>query len=451
MKTIANIKAEILSNKKLSDLVFILWAGGAALLSYSLVYALRKPFTAATFDGMEAFGLDYKVLTTIIQILGYLIAKFVGIKLISELKKENRMKFILVSILVAELSLVMFGLLPAPYNIFAMFFNGLSLGCMWGVIFSFIEGRRTTDILASLLGISIVISSGVAKSVGLFVMNTLHVGEFWMPALIGAFALPLLALLGYVLNRLPQPTKEDIQEKSQRVTLDSKQRKELFINFLPVLILLFVANLMLVILRDIKEDFLVKIIDMSEHSSWMFAQVDSIVTLIILALFGMMVFVKSNIKVLVILLSMVVAGTATMSFVSFNYDTLQLDTVTWLFVQSLSLYIAYLCFQSIFFDRFIACFKIKGNVGFFIVTIDFIGYTGTVLVLMFKEFFSTDINWLDFYNQMSGYVGIVCTVAFTCSIIYLVQRHRREELVRNGIAEETEEQGTLPSINQVSC
>lgn len=450
MKIITNIKAELLANKKLSDLVFILWAGGAALLSYSLVYALRKPFTAASFDGMEAFGLDYKVLTTIIQILGYLIAKFVGIKLISELKKENRMKFILVSILVAELSLVMFGLLPAPYNIFAMFFNGLSLGCMWGVIFSFIEGRRTTDILASLLGISIVISSGVAKSMGLFVMDTLHIGEFWMPAFIGAFALPLLALLGYILNRLPQPTAEDVAAKSQRVTLDSKQRKTLFYNFMPVLLLLFVANLLLVILRDIKEDFLVKIVDMSEHSSWMFAQVDGIVTLIILTLFGMMVFVKSNIKVLVILLSMVVAGTATMSFVSLNYDTLQLDTVTWLFIQSLSLYIAYLCFQSIFFDRFIACFKVKGNVGFFIVTIDFIGYTGTVLVLMFKEFFNTDINWLQFYNQMSGYVGIICSVAFACSIVYLVQRHNREALLSSGIVEEDEVE-VMPSINQVSC
>lgn len=450
MKIITNIKAELLANKKLSDLVFILWAGGAALLSYSLVYALRKPFTAASFDGMEAFGLDYKVLTTIIQILGYLIAKFVGIKLISELKKENRMKFILVSILVAELSLVMFGLLPAPYNIFAMFFNGLSLGCMWGVIFSFIEGRRTTDILASLLGISIVISSGVAKSMGLFVMDTLHIGEFWMPAFIGAFALPLLALLGYILNRLPQPTAEDVAAKSQRVTLDSKQRKTLFYNFMPVLLLLFVANLLLVILRDIKEDFLVKIVDMSEHSSWMFAQVDGIVTLIILTLFGMMVFVKSNIKVLVILLSMVVAGTATMSFVSLNYDTLQLDTVTWLFIQSLSLYIAYLCFQSIFFDRFIACFKVKGNVGFFIVTIDFIGYTGTVLVLMFKEFFNTDINWLQFYNQMSGYVGIICSVAFACSIIYLVQRHNREAMLSSGIVEEDEVE-VMPSINQVSC
>lgn len=438
MKTITEAKSELSSNRKISDLLFILWAGGAALLSYSLVYALRKPFTAAAFDGIEAFGFDYKVLATIIQILGYLIAKFVGIKLISELKRENRLKFILVSIVVAELSLVAFGLLPTPYNMFAMFFNGLSLGCMWGVIFSFIEGRRMTDILASLLGISIVISSGTAKSIGLFVMDTLHVSEFWMPALIGAFALPLLALLGYSLTRLPQPTAQDIAQKSNRVTLNGKQRKELFINFMPFLILLFVANLMLVVLRDIKEDFLVKIIDMSGHSSWMFAQVDTVVTLIILALFGTMVFVKSNMKVLIVLLGMVVAGTATMSFVSFNYDFLQLDSITWLFVQSLSLYIAYLCFQSIFFDRFIACFKIKGNVGFFIVTIDFIGYTGTVLVLMFKEFVHADINWLEFYNLLSGYVGLICTVAFTGAIVYLIQRNKKEKLIQKGAVVETE-------------
>lgn len=361
MKTITEAISKLSSNRRLADFLFILWAGGAALLSYSLVYTLRKPFTAATFDGIEAFGFDYKVLVTIIQIAGYLIAKFIGIKLISELKRENRLKFILVSIAVAELSLVAFGALPTPYNMFAMFFNGLSLGCMWGVIFSFIEGRRTTDILASLLGISIVISSGTAKSIGLFVMNTLNVSEFWMPALIGAFALPLLALLGYSLTRLPQPTAQDIEQKSSRVTLNGKQRKELFIDFMPFLVLLFVANLMLVVLRDIKEDFLVKIIDMNGQSSWMFAQVDTVSYInnsgVIQERWS---FVKSKHKSFGCPAGLVVLGTATMSFISFNYDSLQLDAITWLFVQSLCLYIAYLCFQSIFFDRFIACFKIKG-------------------------------------------------------------------------------------------
>ena len=84
------------------------WAGGAALLSYSLVYALRKPFTAATFDGLDFFGMDYKTATSIVQISGYFISKLIGIKVISELKKENRLKFIILSVAVAELSLVLF-------------------------------------------------------------------------------------------------------------------------------------------------------------------------------------------------------------------------------------------------------------------------------------------------------------------------------------------------------
>ena len=47
------------SQRKISDFLFILWAGGAALLSYSLVYALRKPYTAAAFEDVEFFDMDY--------------------------------------------------------------------------------------------------------------------------------------------------------------------------------------------------------------------------------------------------------------------------------------------------------------------------------------------------------------------------------------------------------
>lgn len=414
------------SRKRLSDFLFILWAGGAALLSYSLVYALRKPFTAASFENAEFFDMDYKVVVTISQILGYVVSKFIGIKLISELQSEERFKFILTSVLLAEASLILFGLLSTPFNVAAMFLNGLSLGCMWGVIFSFIEGRRVTDILASLLGVSMVISSGTAKSVGLYVMNHLHVSEFWMPALIGAVALPLLLLLGWALNKLPEPNKEDIAMKSERETLNGKQRWELFKSFMPFLSMLFIANIAIVILRDIKEDFLVNIIDVSAYSPWLFAQIDSIVTLIILGIFGLMVLVKDNLKALSILFGLIIAGMIVMSVVSFGQQQLRLSPVIWLFIQSLCLYIAYLTFQTIFFDRFIACFRIRGNVGFFIVTTDFLGYTGTVLVLVLKEFYNPDINWAVFYNQFAGYVGIFCCVTFVCSFVYLHQRFRKE-------------------------
>lgn len=414
------------TRKRLSDFLFILWAGGAALLSYSLVYALRKPFTAASFENAEFFDMDYKVVVTISQILGYVVSKFIGIKLISELQSEERFKFILTSVLLAEASLILFGLLSTPFNVAAMFLNGLSLGCMWGVIFSFIEGRRVTDILASLLGVSMVISSGTAKSVGLYVMNHLHVSEFWMPALIGAVALPLLLLLGWALNKLPEPNKEDIAMKSERETLNGKQRWELFKSFMPFLSMLFITNIAIVVLRDIKEDFLVNIIDVSAYSPWLFAQIDSVVTLIILGIFGLMVLVKDNLKALSVLFGLIIAGMIVMSVVSFRQQQLRLSPVIWLFIQSLCLYIAYLTFQTIFFDRFIACFRIRGNVGFFIVTTDFLGYTGTVLVLVLKEFCNPDIDWAIFYNQFAGYVGIFCCVTFVCSFVYLHQRFRKE-------------------------
>ena len=430
------------TRKRLSDFLFILWAGGAALLSYSLVYALRKPFTAASFENAEFFDLDYKVVVTISQILGYVISKFIGIKLISELKAEERFKFILTSVLLAEASLILFGLLSTPFNVAAMFLNGLSLGCMWGVIFSFIEGRRVTDILASLLGVSMVVSSGTAKSVGLYVMNHLHVSEFWMPALIGAVALPLLLLLGWALNRLPKPTQEDIAMKSERETLNRRQRRELFKSYMPFLSMLFVANIAIVVLRDIKEDFLVNIIDVSSYSPWLFAQIDSIVTLIILGIFGLMVFVKDNLKALSVLFVLIMSGMVVMSVVSFGQEQFRLSPVAWLFMQSLCLYITYLTFQTIFFDRFIACFKIRGNVGFFIVTTDFLGYTGTVVVLVLKEFCNPNIDWALFYNQLAGYVGIFCCIVFACSFVYLHQRFRRE----TGVTAAREE--TLEAVPQ---
>lgn len=411
------------SNSLLSEMFFVIWAGGAALLSYSLVYALRKPFTAATFEGLNFYGMDYKTSVTIIQILGYVIAKFCGIKIISELRKERRFIFFAVSAVLAEFALLLFALLPMPFNVAGLFINGLSLGCMWGVIFSFIEGRKVTDILASLLGVSMVFSSGLAKSVGLFVMNDLNISPFWMPAAIGAIALPFLLLMGYLLKILPPPTAEDISLRNKRVVLDGAGRKALFMKYAWILTPLFLGNFMLLVLRDLKEDFLVDIIDMSNQSSWLFARVDSIVTLIILAIFASFAIFRSNIHALMSLMILVIAGCLTLTYISFNYKTLHLSPLIWLFSISMSLYIAYLTFQTVFFDRFIACFRIKGNVGFFIAMIDFIGYMGTLSLLSVKEFLNIRIPWFDFFNHVACVVGSLCTVLFIIVAILIYKEY----------------------------
>lgn len=415
----------LLSGNRSSSLpvwLLVLWMGGTALLSYSLVYALRKPFTAAEFEGLKVFGMDYKIVVSIIQLLGYVCAKLFGIKFISELKPQHRLKFIICSAGLSELSLIAFGLLPTPYNIMALFFNGLSLGCMWGVIFSFLEGRRTTDILAGIMGVSMALSSGVAKSMGLFTLNQLHVSEFWMPTLVGAMVFPLLSLMGWTMTKFPAPTAADITSRSVRVTLNGKQRWQLFKQYMPLLTMLFAANLLLTVQRDIKEDFIVCIIDISTISSWLFAQLDAIATIILLALFALLAVCNDHLKVLCMLLGLSTLGMGVLALL--GAGTLHTSTSLWLFLQTLCIDIAYLSFQTIFFERFIACFKVKGNVGVFIITIDFVGYVGTLLLLLFKETYASHIDWASFYNEMSVFVGIVCSLSFLASASYIIQAKR---------------------------
>ena len=406
---------------RFSTFLFVLWAGGCAFLCYSMVYGLRKPFTAATFDDFMIWGYSFKSVIAIAQVIGYAISKFAGIKLISELNHKHRLRFIATAAIIATVSLVFFGLLPMHLKVIAMFFNGLALGVMWGVIFTFLEGRRITDLLASILGISIVLSSGMAKSFGLFVMNQLYVCEFWMPAAIGLIACPLVVALGWTLSKLPEPDAEDIELRVERVTLNGSERIALFYQYALLLTLLISGNMLLTVLRDIKEDFVVNILDLSGQSDWMLAGVSATVTLIILLLFGLMVLVRKNKNALMILLTGSVISSVCMVYISWNYHQLNLPPVLWLFVMGLSLYIPYLAFQTIFFDRFIAFFRISGNVGFFIYLIDSTGYAGSVVMLLIKELVKPDVSWLDVFNRMGVMVGIYCAIVFAISLIIIAR------------------------------
>ena len=423
-----------------SNFLFVLWAGGGALIAYFLVYSLRKAFTASTFEGMELFGMDYKVVISISQIIGYLLSKFCGIKFVSELKRNHRLSAIIASVTCAELSLILFGLIPYPFNVICLFFNGLSLGCMFGFIFAYLEGRRLTDILASFLGVSIVVSSGAAKSFGLFVLS-LGVSPFWMPAIIGIIALPLLIAVACLLDKLPEPTQEDKAHRIERMPLNGNQRLALFRNYSVLLIPLLLVNVLFTVLRDIKEDFLVDILAHTNlHlSSFLFVKLDTIVTLVLLVVLGSMILVKDNRKALNILMLLMMLGALLILFTSVFFDTLIMHPIVWMLLQSMGIYMAYLAFQTVFFERFIARFRINGNVGFFIYLADFLGYLASCIFLLGKPVFNVHINWLQYYRFLSLGITLICICAmgFAFLMIYSKTINKRLKSEQNDAEKET--------------
>src|SRR5690606_16347093 len=208
----------------------------AAFGCYTSMYAYRKAFTAAIFAELPIWGIDYKVWLVIAQVFGYMLSKFFGIKFVSELGQVRRGIHLLVLIGVAWLALLGFAFIPAPYNIVCMFINGLPLGMIWGIVFSYLEGRRATEFLAAIMSVSLVFASGFVKSLGRFLMETFHISEHWMPFATGLlFAVPLV-LFTLVLEAVPPPDDKDKALRNERKAMTHQERIAFLKKFLPGLI-----------------------------------------------------------------------------------------------------------------------------------------------------------------------------------------------------------------------
>ncbi|ATN07128.1 hypothetical protein CRN76_17790 [Chryseobacterium indologenes] len=387
-------------------------AAFAAFGVYFCMYGFRKPFTVASFEGLSYFGVDYKILIIIAQAVGYFISKFIGIKFISELKLAKRRSFLFSFIAVAELSLLGFAAVPAPYNILFMFLNGIPLGMIWGIVFSYIEGRKTTEIIGLFLCSSFVVSSGFTKSVGKFLMDTFSISEFWMPFSAGLiFIIPLL-VFGILLERIPQPTEEDILLKSKRQPLNGPERKALIQQFFVPVVCIIFLYISLTVLRDFRDNFNREIWDgLHFHfDSSIFTLTEIPIAIMVLVILSFMVKVKNNKKAFAYYHYILFGGILVVGFSTYLFQQGSLSPFVWMTISGFGMYLCYIPFNGIYFDRMIAAFDIKGNVGFLIYIVDSFGYLGSVLILLYKNFGSSQTSWLSFYISLNYIITITVLI-----------------------------------------
>ena len=104
-------------------LVFTTVAGIAGFSAYFAMYAFRKPFSAATYTDVPGWhwALDYKIALVLAQVFGYALSKLLGVKLISELNPDHRARAFTGLILLSWAALVLFAIVPAPWNVALMF------------------------------------------------------------------------------------------------------------------------------------------------------------------------------------------------------------------------------------------------------------------------------------------------------------------------------------------
>ena len=89
-----------------------LWTMVAAFGCYFCVYGFRKPFTAGQYIDQYWLGIHWKSILISSQIAGYMLSKWCGIFFVSAITWGKRASAILISISIAEIALLGFGLVP---------------------------------------------------------------------------------------------------------------------------------------------------------------------------------------------------------------------------------------------------------------------------------------------------------------------------------------------------
>ena len=391
--------------------VFIIYVSLTSFTVYASMYGFRKPFTAASFEGVTFMGISYKVVLVISQVLGYCLSKFYGIRLIAGMRPERRAAFITLLIGTGWVSLLGFALVPAPYNFVFMFLNGLPLGMVWGLVFSYVEGRRVTELMGAVLATSFVFASGLAKTVGKNLLNH-GISEFWMPFFAGAVFLAPALISTWLLNQTPPPNAEDIAQRTIRLPMGRAERRAFLQKFGAALIPVVAAYVMLTILRDFTEDFANELWTETgyKNNAEVFAGTSTIVSLIVLAVIGGFFLIRNNYRAFQLNNIIIIGGFLLAAGSTFAFHLHAISPVIWIITASAGLYLGYVPYNCFYFERMLAAYRVPGNVGFLIYIADAFGYLGTVVVLLVKEFVHVRYNWVDFFTGMfyiSAFAGIL--------------------------------------------
>lgn len=369
------------------------------------MYAFRKPFAVALFEGVSFLGIDYKIWLVIAQTMGYAASKFYGIRFIAEMQDAKRARSIILLILFSWLALLLFALAPAPFNIVFLFLNGFPLGMIWGLVFSYLEGRQSTEFMGAVLSISFIFSSGFVKSAGMMVMVDWAVSERWMPFVTGMIFLAPMIIFVLLLEQIPPPSATDEALRTRREPMDKQQRWLFLQQFLPGLVLCILSYVMLTMLRDMRDNFASNIwqeLGMGEQAA-IFTQTEVPVSLVILGIMGLLVFIKDNYQAFMLNFLIVITGFVLAGLSSLLFMRHQMGPVTWMMMTGIGLYMGYIPFNCIFFERLIATFRYVSNVGFIIYVADSFGYLGSVTIMLAKNFSNLQVSWSRFFmNTVLG-------------------------------------------------
>lgn len=399
------------------------------------MYAFRKPFTAAAFDGMSFAGSDLQLKTAFVlsQIIGYTLSKYIGVKVCSETTRGNRAGMLIKLILASLAALVLFAVLPGSWKVAAMFLNGLPLGMVWGLVVAYLEGRRCSDFVMAALCGSFIVASAAVKDVGRWLMSGWQVPENWMPAATGALFLPVFLLAVYLLSALPEPDAQDKAARKPREAMDKAARHAFLRRYALGMLLLLVFYFFLTAYRDFRDNYGVEIfrsLGYGADQTALFTRSEIPVAVASLAALALLNGTRNNRLALLLTYGFMMLGMAVLVAATLAMSQGRIEGLTWMICTGLGAYLAYVPINAVLFERLMAATGSAGTAVFGIQLADSVGYTGSALIQLFKDLGNPSGTHLAYFSSFSLALGIGGFLLSAGGAIYFYHRTADPEIVK---------------------
>jgi len=116
------------------------------------------------------------------------------------------------------------------------------------------------------------------------------------------------------------------------------------------------------------------------------------------------------------------AGAAMIGAGTILFDLGVLPPMAWMIAVGLGLYLGYVPYGCVLFDRTIAALQIVATAVFLIYVSDAVAYGGSVGIVLYKNLGQASISKLQFFRYFSYVTCVVCVVCLATSARYFLRR-----------------------------
>ena len=387
------------------------------------MYAIRKPFTALVYS-QDILGYGIKSWMVLAQLLGYTLSKFVGIKWLGELNRNHRFRMIVLILTSATIPLLLMGFSNCKYWPIWMLLNGFPLGLIWGIVFSYIEGRNLTELIGAILACTFIFSSGFVKSIAILLQES-HFSLEFIPFYVAIIFLIPAIIFSYLLEKMPKPSNEEILANAPRTALTKSERKAInkkYFGFLFAIVLLYGF---LTLLRDIRDNFGAEIMSgLHIYNAKNLTQLESIITIIMLVSIPFISRVKNHYNAILITIVATFIGGLICISTSILFKNQVIDGMGLLLFSGGGIYVGYILINISIMNRLIGFNGTPANSGFLVYMADSAGYLCSLFISGFALFSKKgELPWLNWFQNLIFFGGII-VMLFAVVAFYQIRKHR---------------------------